>query len=135
MIALLAAVPWGSLLGGAFAWLQRREEREKAKAEHAQKVELMKLQQAGAINAAEWAGFSSSHASAAAEDGSGVWRWVKSLRYGTRSGLTWLLVIAAVVIALRSPIASDLPGRVVFFAEMALGWHFGWKVSGRVKTG
>ena len=64
MIALLAGVPWGAVLGAVAGWWQRREERELLKIQHAQQVELMKLQQAGAINAAEWAGFTASHTSA-----------------------------------------------------------------------
>lgn len=133
MIALLAGIPWGAVLGAVAGWWQRREERELLKIQHAQQVELMKLQQAGAINAAEWAGFTASHTSAANEDGTGVWGWVKSVRYGIRSFLTLFLVVAAVVVAFRAGTNSDLPARVVFFAEMALGWHFGWKAKGAGK--
>lgn len=127
MIALLAGIPWGAVLGALAGFWQRREERELLKIQHAQQVELLRLQQAGAINAAEWAGFTASHTSAASEDGRGVWNWVKSIRYGIRSFLTLFLVVAAVVVAWRAGSGSDLPARIVFFAEMALGWHFGWK--------
>lgn len=136
-LAILAAVPWGTFLGGvmsgAVSWFKSREEREMLKLQHSHQVDLLKLQAAGAINLAEWEGFKASHASAAAEDGSGVWRWVKSLRYGTRSMLTWVLVLAAVFMAWRAGSGSDLPARIVFFAEMALGWHFGWKATGAKK--
>jgi hypothetical protein len=127
-LALFSALPWGSLLGAVAAWFQRRQELERMKIEHAQRMEMVRAQAAAALSAAEWAAFTASHHAAAAEDGSGVWPWAKSIRYVTRAALTWILVASAVVLAFTAPAGSDLPARVHFFAELSLGWWFGTRL-------
>lgn len=133
LLAILGSLPWGAVIGAVAGWLQRREELERMKIEHAQRVDLLRLHQAGAVTAAEWQGFTASQENASKEDGAGVWPWVKSLRYGARTLLTLFLVVAAVVLAFTHDGAADLPPRVMFFAEMALGWHFGWKAPSLAK--
>lgn len=125
LAAFLGLLPWGSAFGWFAAWMNRRQEMDLRRLEHSQACELVRLRNEGALQEGELAAFTASQHAAAAEDGAGVWRWVKSLRYGTRAGLTWLLCLAAVVLAWRAGSASDLSGRVVVFAEIALGWWFG----------
>lgn len=122
--AILAALQWGSLLGGLAAWFQRKQEMERAKIEHAQRLELLRLEQAGALDAAKWAAFTASQNAAAAEDSSGVWKWAKSLRFATRFLLTWLVILSAIVVAFL-PEPGPMAPKLMALADLAFGWWFG----------
>jgi len=113
--ALLLGLPWGSLLGGAAALFQRHQE-------HRQRVELLKRE--GQIEAGRAAAFTASQHAAAAESGDGVWVWVKSLRYGTRFLLTWLVIFSAVVVSFL-PEPGPLAPKLFALADLAFGWWFG----------
>lgn len=120
LVSILSGLPWSGALGWLSSYFLRRQE-------HAQRVELLRLEHEGKISAAAEASFAASQAAAAAESGDGVWVWVRSMRYATRFLLTYLLVLAAVILAFREIGAAP---RLVGLAEMALGWWFGSRAGG-----
>jgi len=121
LAALLLGLPWGSLLGGAAALYQRHQE-------HRQRVELLRLEREGQIEAGRSAAFTASQHAAAAESADGVWVWVKSLRYGTRFLLTWLVILSAVVVSFL-PDPGPLAPKLFSLADLAFGWWFGTRPS------
>ena len=124
LLAIFGGLPWGSLLGFVATYFQRKQEMEREERAHLRTLELAKLEGENRKAAAEWAAFAEAQKAAGAEDSAGVWNWVRSLRFGMRSFLTAILVVSAVVMALRAG-GSDLPLRVMFFAEIAVGFWFG----------
>jgi hypothetical protein len=124
-LSILGGLGSGGLLGllGSLAtgWLELK----RAAQANAHELAMIQARSAAAREAADGAAFAASQQSASSDAAVGAASWAVTLRVATRPGLTWLLVAAAVVLSWRAGSASDLPLRVLFLAEMAVGWWFG----------
>lgn len=123
-LSILGGLGSGGLLGLLGSCVTGWLEIKKVAQANAHQLALLDAQRTIAADSAAARAFEASHHSAAAETGRES-PWAATFRVITRPALTWILVLAAVVLALRSGAASDLAARVLFFAEMAVGWWFG----------